>query len=248
MQQNSDSLVPMAHGRLPEPVGAARLSGVLLTLCLGKPQSYGTSGAVNTHDKPWTTGFFKLPVNQSVQLRKTNLDGDGQADLKNHGGPDKAVLTYCAEHYPVWKNELNIDFPHGAFGENFTVSGLSEWTVCVGDVFSLGPARVEVSQPRQPCWKLARRWRMNELVAKVIENGRSGWYLRVIQEGAVEAGMTMELLDRPEPDWPVARANRVLHHCKKDRELTAALAAVAPLAQSWKDELNERLQRLGEEA
>ena len=225
-------------------VHSPRLSGTLATLCVGQPQSYGVIDAVSTHDKPWTTGFFKLPINRRVRLGLTNLEGDGQADLKHHGGPDKAVLAYCAEHYPLWKKDIGVDFPNGAFGENFTISGLSEQLVCLGDIFAIGTARVQVSQPRQPCWKLARRWRMNELVGMVIANGRSGWYLRVIEEGVVESGMAMTLLDRPEPDWPVARAHHILHHCKTDRALTAALAAVAPLAQSWKDELLERLHRL----
>lgn len=225
------------------PDNPPQLAGKLVTLCVGKPQSYGSPDATNTHDKPWTTGFFKSPIVGRAFLGRTNLAGDGQADLKHHGGPDKAVLAYSAEHYPDWKSEINRDLPHGAFGENFTVEGLSERTVCLGDVYSLGTARVEVSQPRQPCWKLARRWRMNELVAMVIQNGRSGWYLRVLEEGMVEPGMTMTLLDRPESEWPIARANHILHHCKLDRDLTAALAAVGPLAQSWKDELLERLAR-----
>ncbi len=223
------------------PIPAA---GTLVTLCVGKPQNYGSPDATNTHDKPWTTGFFKSPLVGRVFLGRTNLAGDGQADLKHHGGPDKAVLAYSANHYPDWKREIGRDLPHGAFGENFTVDGLNERTVCIGDVYALGAARVEVSQPRQPCWKLARRWRMNELVAMVIQNGRSGWYLRVLEEGYVEPGMTMTLLARPESQWPVARANHILHHCKLDRDLTEALAAVGPLAQSWKDELLERLARL----
>ncbi len=238
MPQDSDA-IPRRKMDVP-----ARMNAALLTICVAKPQDYGSPDAVNTHDKPWTTGFFKKPVDGRLFLGRTNLIGDGQADLKHHGGPDKAVLAYSAENYPLWKSDINRDLPHGAFGENFTISGHCERTVCLGDVYAIGNARVQVSQPRQPCWKLARRWRMNELVAMVIANGRSGWYLRVLEEGDVEPGMPLTLLDRPEESWPVARANHILHHCKTDAELTRRLAEVPPLAQSWKDELLERLARL----
>jgi MOSC domain-containing protein YiiM len=219
----------------------------LQSIQVGKPQNYGSDSATETHDKPWTSGFFKKPIDAPVFVGKTNLAGDGQADLKHHGGVDKAVLAYSAENYPLWRTELGIpDFPHGAFGENLTISGYSEQSIYIGDVFSIGPVVFEVSQPRQPCWKLARRWRMNELVPMVIENGRTGWYLRVVEEGVIEKGMRVLLLDRPNPDWPIARANQILHHHKKDLDLTLRLAAVPKLAYAWLKELRERAARLSE--
>ena len=216
----------------------------LLSIQVGKPQSYGTEGATITHDKPWTTGFFKSPITTPVFATHTHLEGDGQADLKHHGGPDKAILAYSADHYPQWKNDIHLDLPYGAFGENLTISTLSEESVHIGDIYTIGPVTVEVSQPRQPCWKLARRWRMNELVPMVINNGRTGWYLRVLREGFLEPHLPVKLLDRPNPDWPIARANRVLHHHKKDLDLTLQLAQVPKLAASWVDELVERADRL----
>ena len=217
----------------------------LQSIQVGTPQDYGFESAADTHDKPWTSGFFKKPVEGPVFVGKTNLIGDGQADLKHHGGVDKAVLAYSADHYPDWRRELGKpDFPHGAFGENLTISGYSEQSMYIGDIFSIGSVVFEVSQPRQPCWKLARRWRMNELVPMVIGNGRTGWYLRVIEEGEVEKGMRVLLLDRPNPDWTVARANQIMHHLKKDLELTLKLAAVPKLAYSWVKELRERAERL----
>ncbi len=238
MPQDSDAAV---HRKVDNP---SRIIASLVTLCVAKPQNYGSPDAVDAHDKPWTTGFFKKPFYGSLFLGKTNLIGDGQADLKYHGGADKAVLAYSADNYPLWKNEINLELPHGAFGENFTIAGLCEQTVCLGDVYAIGSARVQVSQPRQPCWKLGRRWRMNELVAMVIANGRTGWYLRVLEEGTVAPGMPLTLLDRPEGAWSVARANHILHHCKTDAQLTRLLAEVSPLSQSWKDTLLERLARL----
>jgi len=222
------------------------VSGAYLhSIQVGKPRSYGFENAADTHDKPWTTGFFKQPIDDSVFVGATNMAGDGQADLKHHGGIDKAVLAYSADHYPEWREKLNDpQFPFGAFGENLTMAGQTEETVHIGDIFSLGPVIFEVSQPRQPCWKLARRWRRNELVAMVIANGRTGWYLRVLQEGHVERGMRVSLLDRPNSTWAVARANRILHHHKKDVALTLQLAAVPRLADAWVNELRERADRL----
>ena len=178
-------------------------------------------------------------------VRTTNLDGDGQADLENHGGIDKAVLAYSADHYPTWRRELGIpETAFGAFGENLTIAGLSEESVCIGDIFGIGEARFEVSQPRQPCWKLARRWRMHELLATVVRNGRSGWYLRVLEPGRIEKQMPVTLVERPNPEWSVARASQILHHRTQDLALTLQLAAVPRLADSWVEELHDRAERL----
>jgi MOSC domain-containing protein YiiM len=221
----------------------------LRSIQIGKPKNYGFESAAETHDKPWTTGFFKTPVEGKIFVGKTNLVGDGQADLKHHGGIDKAVLAYSADHYSYWREALAMpDLPHGAFGENLTIAGLAEESVFIGDVFSIGPVIFEVSQPRQPCWKLARRWRHNELVPMVIASGRTGWYLRVLQEGIIEPEMRVNQIERPHPDWPIARANRILHHHKKDLPLTLELAAVPRLAHSWVKELTERADRLRADA
>jgi len=136
------------------------------------------------------------------------------------------------------------EMPYGAFGENLAIGGLSEETVCIGDIFRIGTVTFEVSQPRQPCWKLARRWRMHELVRLVVHNGRSGWYLRVLEEGWIEAQMPVVVMERPNPAWPVARANKILHHHKTDLPLTLALADVPGLSDAWVEELRERAERL----
>ncbi len=218
---------------------------ILSSIHIGKPKSYGFDDAVDPHDKPWTTGFFKTPIEGPVFVGTTNLAGDGQADLENHGGIDKAVLAYSADHYPKWRDELRLpDMPQGAFGENLTIAGLQEESVFIGDIFRIGKVIFEVSQPRQPCWKLARRWRMHELTGMVVGNGRSGWYLRVLEEGWIEARMPVELVTRPNPDWPIARANEIMHQRRADLPLTLALAGVSGLADSWVGELRERAERL----
>jgi MOSC domain-containing protein YiiM len=221
----------------------------LSSIQVGLPCGYGSEEAADPHDKPWTTGIYKNGVQGPVFVGTTNIRGDGQANLKSHGGIDKAVLAYSADHYPEWRERMGIpDMAHGGFGENLTIAGWSEESVCIGDVFRIGPVIFEVSQPRQPCWKLARRWRMHELVGMVVRNGRGGWYLRVKQEGLIEAGMPVELVERPNPGWTIATANQILHHFPTNLELTLALAEVPRLADAWVRELRERADRLREAA
>ncbi|HTW94912.1 MAG TPA: MOSC domain-containing protein [Tepidisphaeraceae bacterium] len=219
---------------------------ILQSIQVGKPQSYGSEDATDAHDKPWTSGFFKAPVEGKIFAGRANLEGDGQADLKHHGGVDKAVLAYSADHYRYWRRDLDrFDLPFGAFAENLTIAGLDENSVHIGDVYSIGDCVFEVSQPRQPCWKLARRWRMNELVPMVIANGWSGWYLRVLEVGYIEPQMPVTLIERINPDWPISRANRIMNHYRQDLDLTLRLAAVPRLAFSWVKQLNERAEALG---
>jgi MOSC domain-containing protein YiiM len=194
-------------------------------------------------DRPWVSGFCKGPVTGPVALRWTNLDGDAQADLENHGGVNKAVCCYPAIHYDVWRREL--DRPEAVFsdfGENFTIDGLSEPDVCIGDVWKVGSAVVQVSQPRGPCWKLARRWKIKTLAYQVQQTGRTGWYLRVLTEGVVSPGAPITLDDRPCPDWTIARANQIMHIDKSDLDSAAALAALPPLSASWKLTLKRRVE------
>lgn len=217
----------------------------LASIQVGKPREF-QSVEGDTSDKPWVTAFCKQPVEGPVWAATLGLDGDGVAEPKYHGGVDKAVCVYSGDHHAYWRQELGLgeEFGPAAFGENFTIEGLTEDDVCVGDRWRIGDAEVEVSQPRQPCWKLARRWRIKDLTARVQRNGLTGWYLRVTQEGAVTPGDPIERVANPLPEWTIARANEVMHHRKKDRDATAELAAVDLLADAWRDQLNSRLAKL----
>ncbi len=212
---------------------APRLQSIQVSL----PREIDAGYAPDPAGNSWTTGFFKEIVTGPVWLGRINLAGDGQGDRKNHGGPDMAVLVYAASHYTAWREELAApDLPHGAFGENFTISGLDEDSVCVGDRYAIGAAQVEVSQPRQPCWKIAARWQIKDLTARVEASGRTGWYVRVLSEGAVEANDEVMLLDRPNPDWTVSRATSVMRHAQ-DHNDAAVLAAVHGLSDAWRERL-----------
>lgn len=210
----------------------------LLSIQVGEVRRMGTSGSSDPMDQPWESAIFKSTSSGPRLLRAHGLEGDRQADRENHGGFDKAVLAYAAAHYPGWRAELGIlDLPFGGFGENLTLEGQDESSVCIGDIYSLGAARVQVSQPRQPCWKLARRWRLPKLAARVKETGRTGWYLRVLDEGIVEAGAEPILLARPHPEWTVARAAAVHDSRKADRAAAHALGEIPELSIDWRDRL-----------
>ena len=224
-------------------MNTATVKTTLLSIQVGMPKTLGQPHAVDAMDQPWTSGFFKTSVQGRVWLSYTNLEGDGQADLRNHGGPEKAINVYPIEHYAYWQEIFGSqNLEHGAFGENFTTTGAIERDVCIGDVFQIADVLIQISQPRQPCWKLARRWRIRDLAVQVQETGRTGWYFRVLKEGFVEAGSTLLLIDRPYPQWTVAIANDVMHHQMFDMDATRSLMDCHLLSTRWKETLAKRLQ------
>lgn len=209
---------------------------------VGKPRQLGTKGAAAPMDREWTSAIYKEAVAGPVWLGKTNLVGDGQADLENHGGPEKAIFVYPTEHYIEWQKELgDVPIGIGGMGENFAIEGFTEEMVCIGDIFAVGDAIVQVSQPRQPCWKPARRYRIKTLALLIQSTGRTGWYLRVLKEGLVEAGQTLTLLERPLPQWTVAKCNDVMHGEQPNFADMQELANSDLLAPRWKESLQRRV-------
>ena len=193
-----------------------------------------------------TTGIFKKPVRGSVMLRTSNLDGDGQADLVNHGGIHRAVLAYSVEHYDYWQRELGRDdFTFGQFGENFTVKGMLEDDVYIGDVFRVGHALVEVSHPRPPCFKLGIKMGMARFPKLFLQSGRVGFYLRVLAEGEVRAGDTFELIKADPVRITVGEMSHLLFFDPENLEGAKRALRVTALSPGWRSTFEERLIRAG---
>lgn len=194
------------------------------------------------------TGIFKTPVAGRVRLRTTNLDGDGQADLRVHGGRDKAVYGYPSEHYAAWNAELpellNLDRAWGAFGENFTTAGMLETAVFIGDRYRVGSAVVMVTTPRQPCYKLAARFQRDDIIERFLRSGRCGFYFSVVEEGEVGAGDEFEFLGREEPTLSVAEVNRLYSAKSPDREMLQRSLEIKSLPEGWRERFRARLADL----
>ena len=191
----------------------------------------------------WTSAIFKKQVDGPISLSKYNLDGDKQADLTVHGGLDKAINVYPIEHYQYWqarapfslRKRLQLPSPcNGSFGENFTVSGMLESEICIGDTFEIGEVILQVSQPRQPCWKLARKFNQVKLPFWVQKTSKTGWYFRVIQEGIVEAFNEIKLLERVNPAWSIEAANRLMYSTSRDKNQIRAILNCPELSTSWR--------------
>jgi len=211
----------------------------LLSLNIGLPKEVTYGGKV-IH-----TGINKKQVKEPVYLSFVKFNGDGQADLVHHGGVDKAVCVYTGDHYPYWEQELNQDLVYGAFGENITVSGMREEDVCIGDTFELGQAIVQVTQPRQPCFKLAKKYNIPKLPLYFQETGYTGFYFRVLKEGWVSSVDTLKRLQSDPKGVSVAFANRIMHKEKQNIEGVKRILEVNALSNSWRKSFEKRIS--GEE-
>lgn len=219
-----------------DPITAGSMT--LLSVNLSAPREVAHEG------KMVQTGIFKQPAEGRVMLRRLNLDGDGQADLWGHGGAFRAVYVYSAENYSFWRQELGRDdLPVGTFGENFTVEGMPDDTICVGDVFRIGEALVEVSQPRIPCFKLALKMGIPNFQNRFLEQRRVGFYFRVLEEGEVGAGDPIKLVRRDPKGMTVRQVNDLLFFDKDDLEATRQALSIPALSHGWKGSFEERLAK-----
>lgn len=215
---------------------------ILATISVALPQA-----VAHGHGSVWT-GIFKRPVSGPVQVQAEHLAGDGQADLVHHGGVDKAVYAYGLEHYAWWQQELGVDaLAHGQFGENFTVAGLDERTLCLGDQLSIGSARFVVTQPRVPCFKLGVRFGDPSLPQRFARSLRTGAYLRVLEQGQVAAGDTVNVVARGAGQIPIRSlfAAYMTPNESGSREVLAAALMVPGLSDAWHAQISQRLARRG---
>jgi MOSC domain-containing protein YiiM len=212
-----------------------RIMTMTVTIQIGQPK------AENFYGREYLTGICKQPVEQALFLGQTGFEGDGVGNRKHHGGRDKAVCAYSADHYAHWEEMLGITMPLSAFGENLTISGLTEEGVCIGDIFQLGEARIQVSQPRQPCSTLAARYGRSDFVKVVVDSGYTGWYFRVLQTGMVGPEDNLILREHDELQVTVAFANRLYHYDRSNRQDLERILAVEALSESWRKALTKSL-------
>ena len=190
------------------------------------------------------TGIFKEPVAGRVMVRRLNLDGDRQADLTVHGGPEKAVYVYPADYYGAWRKELpEMDIPWAMFGENLTVEGLRDDTVHIGDQFRVGSALLVVTQPRLPCYKLCVKFGRDDMLKRFLISGRTGFYFAVLEEGDVAAGDPIILVKGDENAIPVSEITRLYLSDKRNLATLRRVLALETLPELWRDIFQERLDQ-----
>jgi MOSC domain-containing protein YiiM len=188
------------------------------------------------------TSIFKEPVSGTVKVRRLNIDGDQQSDLTVHGGAEKAVYVYPFEHYAYWRQELPLlEFPLGAFGENFTTTGLDEQSVHIGDRFRIGSAEFVVTQPRMPCYKLTIRFGRPDMIKRFLQSGRTGFYLAVTHEGEVTTGDAISLIASDPEAVTVADVVSLYASDADNQELLRRVSGLSSLPESWRDYFRKRL-------
>lgn len=187
------------------------------TLCGSESQR--TRSVAEPHIARAVASAVSLP-SKNCPHRKSNLDAENVRDC-----------VHSAEFYPFWQRELSrIDMQHRAFGENLTVAGITELDVCIGDTWATGDVFAQVSQSRQPCWKLARSWNIKDLALRVQQTGYTGWHFRLLREGYIANGMPITLVDRPFSEWTVDKANHIMHHDKQNFTAAVRLASIPLLS------------------
>ena len=203
----------------------------------GTPRPLGPRGILSSITKTRIAGPW--------QITATGLVGDAQADTINHGGLDKALHHYPFEHYVTWARDL----PHiasilqhvPAFGENISTRGMTENTVCIGDIYAVGAVRLQIAQGRQPCWKLNARFNVPDMAYRVQKTGRTGWYYRVLTPGIIEPASTLRLEHRPQPQWPLARLIDLLYKRTTAFDELATVAALPELTEGWRKLASRRV-------
>ena len=202
----------------------------------------GLPREVEWRGKTVRTSIFKEPVAGRVRVERLNVEGDRQSDLTVHGGADKAVYAYPAEHYAFWREDLpGMDLPWGAFGENFTTEGLIEDSVRIGDQLRVGSAEFVVTQPRMPCFKLGIRFGRPDMVKRFLHSGRTGFYLAVAREGEVAASDVVSLVARNDHAITVADIVGLYTADATNQDLLRRAAELPALPEGWREYFRKRL-------
>lgn len=211
---------------------------------ISKIKSIQISGikTINDENKNWETGSFKTPIDEAI-VTKLGIEGDKVSDTKHHGGVDKAVFANSLQNYPKWQKFLDIkeNLPYGALAENLTVKEIDEDDVFIGDIHQIGDVILEVSQPREPCWKIGQKWHNKNFTKYIYDSGETGWYYRVLKEGKIKQGDTLRLVKRENHKVTIKKANEILRDPKKDIELANYLLDLDVLSEAWKKSLRKKL-------
>lgn len=202
---------------------------------------------VRYQDRWVDTGIYKMPRPGAHHVTAVGLTSDAQADLENHGGVDKAIYAYTIDNYKYWENELGRELPPGQFGENFTVSDMPDESIHIGDVFRCNDVILQVTQPRVPCFKLGIKMDDIHFVGTFHHSGRVGFYLRVLEEGTVEAGMPIELIERDPAGLNIRDAMLALTKGPRQQEIISQALAIEALSAAWRVSLTKRRDGLKED-
>ena len=208
----------------------------ILSIHTGRIAPLGPDGVTSAIVKPLAAG--------PAQVKALGIVGDEQADLSVHGGPDKAVYGYGADHYASWQKEFPRQaalFVPGGVGENLAIAGMTESDLCVGDIHAIGTALLQACQPRQPCHKFALLFGNNQLPKAMVRNGRSGWYYRVLREGVVTAGDEVKLHERPNPEFPFSRLVKLVSFGGASEDELRRMSEMKGLAVQWQQQAKEAL-------
>lgn len=211
---------------------------IVLTLNIGTAKEQQFFG------KTITTGICKEPVTNAIVAEKTGFVGDGIFNTKHHGGHDKAICVYPAIHLDHWRQELGTSLPTAPFGENLSLTVLSEDNVHIGDIFKIGTTLVEVSQPRQPCKTLSLRYNRPDFVKVVVQSGFTGWYVRVLETGTIKQGDRCTLVSSDPTPVSISFANQIMHSDRKNEKGIRQVLAIAALSESWQKSFQELLAKL----
>jgi len=215
-------------------VGEAQIASIHL----GRPRKY-----IDPQGVAWRTALIKEAVEGPIRLSETGPAGDVVANTRHHGGYHQAVMVYSRVHQAYWRARFGLEIGFGGLGENLSVEGLDDESVCIGDIFSAGSALLQVSQPRQPCNTLARFWQQPLLLPAIWETARSGWYFRVLRDGDVRPGDALERVERPHSEWTSARVLRAFRDAAIQPNEAMAASGLEYLTPGWKTKLQEKAVR-----
>ena len=208
----------------------------IASINIGIPQE-----VVYAEGRKLKTSLQRRPIKEKVFLDLMGFEGDQVADPVNHGGRDKAVCGYPAQHYSFWEEELSRNMPPASFGENLTIDGLAEDRIHIGDIFKIGEAEVQCTQPRQPCHKLTKIFGFPKLASRIQTLGYCGYYFRVLKQGWMQTGMTLERIHSDEEKISVLDAHYLMYRDKTNYDAIENLVAHPALSESWKQSLRQRL-------